>query len=230
MDFSKYKKIGLVVAMDKEVIPFLKGIGQNEIKEKIANYEISRFFVKDKEIILIKSGIGEIYASSSTQLLITKYNVDLILNFGVSGSLDKKVGVLSTVLVKGVVHYDFDLSKIDNVVVGQYPNYSSPIIDATCEAFNIVANYYSDIEQVICASADKFVEDKEVKEHLKNTYNASVCDMECAGVLLTCKNNNIPQIIIKTVSDGEGGVEEYNKRVNEATQKYISIVKDIIGI
>ena len=52
--------------------------------------------------------------------------------------------------------------------------------------------------------------------------------MESAGVLLTCKNNDIPALIIKSVSDGKGGANEYAKRVNEALQVYINIVKDIL--
>ena len=70
---------------------------------------------------LNKIRIGEIYAAGATQLLISRYGVEAVINFGVSGSLIEEVGVLNTVLVEGIVHYDFDLSPIDNVSVGQYP-------------------------------------------------------------------------------------------------------------
>ncbi len=225
---DKYKKIGLVVAMDKEVTPFLQSLVQTKKEICIGNYKVVNFTVNNKEIYLIKSGIGEIFASSATQLLISKFGVELILNFGVSGSLDEKIGLLSTVFIKGVVHYDFDLSQIDDVVVGQYPNYDSPIIDAESDLLEKVCIKYPNVKRVICASADKFVADEKVKEYLNATFNASICDMESAGVLLTCKNNAIPALIIKSISDGKGGAEEFNKRVKEASSVYIEIIKDIL--
>ncbi len=225
---KEYKNIGLVVAMEKEVLPFIRSLGVQEKYEKINNYDLYHFEYNGKNVHLIKSGIGEIYGASATQLLITKYNVELIINFGVSGSLDENIGVLSMVFVKGVVHYDFDLSPIDNVKVGQYPNYDSAIIEVESDIFNKVCEKYPNIERVICASADKFVADESIKDKLNKTYNAKVCDMESAGVLLTCKNNDIPALIIKSVSDGKGGANEYAKRVNEALQVYINIVKDIL--
>ena len=54
--------------------------------------------------------------------------------------------------------------------------------------------------------------------------------MECAGILLTCKNNNVPAFIIKSISDGKGGAEEFNKRVKEASTVYLGIIKDILNI
>ena len=84
------------------------------------------------------------------------------------------------------------------------------------------------VNEVICASADKFVDKKSIKEHLYATFGASVCDMESAGVLLTAKGADIPCIIIKAVSDGEGGAEEFMALVNKASKRYISAVNKII--
>lgn len=227
---NTYKKIGLVVAMDKEITPFLQSLVQTKNQISIGNYNITNFEINGKEIYLIKSGIGEIFASSATQLLITKFGVELVLNFGVSGSLDEEIGLLSTVFIKGVVHYDFDLSQIDDVKVGQYPNYDSPIISVENDFYNDITKKYPNIKTVICASADKFVADEKIKDYLNKTYGASVCDMESAGVLLTCNNNDIPTFIIKSISDGKGGAEEFNKRVKDASKVYLDIIKQILSV
>ncbi|MBO5712994.1 MAG: 5'-methylthioadenosine/S-adenosylhomocysteine nucleosidase, partial [Clostridia bacterium] len=174
------------------------------------------------------SGIGEIYASGATQTLITKYEVDAILNFGVCGSLVDGVAVEDTVFVDGVVHYDFDLSKIDDVKVGQYPNYDSPVIKIENELLSLAKNSFKDVKTAICASADKFVADEGVKENLNAKFGASLCDMECAGVLLTSLNANVPVLIIKAVSDGKGGAEEFNRRVNSSAKVYIDTVNKLV--
>ena len=90
------KKIGMVVAMEKEVTPFLEKQGGYE-EIKISGFTVKKFNLHNKEIYLIKSGIGEIYASCATQLLITAFNVDAIFNFGVCGSLVDGVAVEDTV-------------------------------------------------------------------------------------------------------------------------------------
>ena len=222
------KKIGMVVAMDKEVTPFLEKVGNVISNETVGGFNVKKFLLGGKEIYLIKSGIGEIYASGATQTLITKYEVDAILNFGVCGSLVDGVAVEDTVFVDGVVHYDFDLSKIDDVKVGQYPNYDSPVIKIENELLSLAKNSFKDVKTAICASADKFVADEDVKENLNAKFGASVCDMECAGVLLTSLNANVPVLIIKAVSDGKGGAEEFNRRVNSSAKVYIDTVNKLV--
>lgn len=225
---QSFKTIGMVVAMDKEVNPFLQSVGKQVSIEKKGAFEIYTYQIQDKTVYLVKSGIGEIFASSATQLLISEYKVDVILNFGVCGSLVKEVDVMQTVIVSGVVHYDFDLSLIDDVKVGQYPNQLSPIIETDKNLIELLKGVMSGVKEVVCASADKFVAKPEDKARLYNDFGAKVCDMECAGVLLTASNYNIPTAIIKAVSDGEGGAEEFNKRVHEASKAYISALLKLV--
>ena len=82
---KKIKTIGMVVAMDKEIKPFLQSVGKPILAKKNGQFEVFGYKTKGKKIYLIKSGIGDIYASSATQLLISEYKVDLIMNFGVCG-------------------------------------------------------------------------------------------------------------------------------------------------
>jgi len=225
---SKVKSIGMVVAMDKEILPVLSSIGKELSSEQKGPFKIFKYELYGKTIYLVRSGIGEIFASSATQMLISEYDVDIIMNFGVCGSLIKSVGVFDSVVVSGVVHYDFDLTGMDDVVVGQYPNESSPIIKTDENLLKLCQKVMVNCQTVICASADKFVSDKKVKEHLNATFGAKVCDMESAGVLFTARGYNVPCVIIKAVSDGEGGAEEFNLCVHKASLQYIDALKEIV--
>ncbi len=228
MSRKNYKTIGMVVAMDKEILPFLTKVGVAKKTYEIGGYAIFFYKIKGKKVYLIKSGIGEIYASSATSILINVFKCDLILNFGVCGSLVDDISVLDAVVVNGVVHYDFDLSEIDDVLVGQYPTYDSPIIDTNSDLVDMAISINGNLKGVICASADKFVSKDKVKKSLNKTFKASVCDMECAGILLTCNNAKVPCLIIKAVSDGKGGADEFNRRVKTASQVYIDTVNEIL--
>lgn len=228
MSTSAVKSIGMVVAMDKEILPVLSSIGKELKSEQKGCFKVFCYELYGKNVYLVRSGIGEIFAAAATQMLISEYKVDVIMNFGVCGSLIKSVGVLDTVIVGGVVHYDFDLTGIDDVVVGQYPSEKTPVIKTDENLLSTCKKVMEGAEVVICASADKFVSDGSIKENLNKTFGAKVCDMESAGVLLTAKGYNIPCVIIKAVSDGEGGAEEFNACVHKASLQYVDALKEII--
>ena len=77
--------VGIVVAMDKEVAPFLKGKNATEIR--YGKYSVFNFKLAGKDIYLIRQySVGEICAAGATQILITKFGADVILNFGVVGA------------------------------------------------------------------------------------------------------------------------------------------------
>ena len=222
------KRIGMVVAMRKEILPFIENSGVEVFNESVGKYQISYFKYFHKEIYIVESGVGEIYAAGATQLLISKYNVEAIINFGVCGLLNDKLNLLETVLVEGVVHYDFDLSAIDDVPSCQYPDMDT-VISCKNKLFDIVEKI-SPIQKVICASGDKFIADEKMKYDLFVDFGASICEMESAGVALTCLNNNIPFAVIKAVSDGKGGVDEYRKLVMSASKSYIELIYKVLEV
>lgn len=80
-------KIGLIIATDDEFETIVKGFNV-DIKENFNEvYPTYLLKINNHDVYVAKSGIGEISAASLTQFLITKYNVELILNYGVVGAL-----------------------------------------------------------------------------------------------------------------------------------------------
>ena len=113
------KKIGVIAAMEKELIPLISGIGQME-RISAFPYAVSRVKAKDSELFFVQSGIGEISAGAATQYLITAYGCEEIWNFGVVGGLTDAMDYNHVAAVERVVHYAFDLTAIDPVEKGQY--------------------------------------------------------------------------------------------------------------
>ena len=223
------KKIGMVVALEKELKAFLEKQTVEIKEEKSGAFSVIEFTLGKNEVICVKSGVGEIFAAAATQYLITAYKPDIIINFGVCGSLTKSLGLEKVALINGVVHYAFDTSAVDNVEAGRYEQFDDVVIK-TDE--NLLAKALKaageNLPCVICASADKFVADKDEKTYLKNTFGASVCEMESAGVLITCRNAGVPCLIIKAVSDGEGGAEDYVKLARRAAGQYAGLITKLL--
>lgn len=214
-------KIGIFTAMQKEATSFLQGA---YTKTTDGAFEVYSFKLGSVDAVLCcPPSVGEIAAAAACQLLITKYGVDCILNFGVVGALTRDVALTDYVLVGDVVHYDMDTSQIDDWPKAYYA-YFDGISIACSEKLLGKAKAITNYPIVRCASADKFVGDATQKSQLNAEYGANICDMESAGILFTCKFNNVPCLMVKCISDSLfGGKEEYKVTVLRATKGFFDL-------
>lgn len=206
-------KIGIIVATEKEQQPFEEIFGKPH-SYHFGTYDVTKYLLDlTTAVFLVRSGFGEIAATSATQYLIDRFQVEAIINYGAVGSLrdDHRIGEIG--FISKVVHYDFDISATGHYGVGEYPGkgtYLQPIKDAVPKA----VMRQKHLTEFVCASADKFVAGGRLKRELRKDFNADVCDMETAGILLTCNKNNVPVTFIKTISDGvDEGSEAFNRNV-----------------
>ena len=218
-------KIGIVVATKRELGAFLDVFG-HPLMYSVSSYLIYSWRpMPNKEIYAVLSGVGEIAAAASTQYLIDEYQVDRIINYGVVGGLvyyeNKK-----PFLVDRVVHYDFDMTFGTDLKVGQYPE-SDVFIEPEQSAF--LSSELVGIDRLACASADKIVGGGEPKKRLRREFKTEACDMESAGILITCNRNRIPCTIIKAISDGlNEDVEAFERNADEAARNCVELINRLI--
>lgn len=223
-------KIGMIVAVADEVAAMLKKIGTPVSEENFPGYTVRMYLVNGHELYVTKSGAGEISAAAATQMLISVYQVSLIVNFGVVGGLVPEMSLTSTAVVEKAVHYDFDTSAIDGYEIGRYSEYPDVYIPASEELVKMALEIEPSLKKVVCASADKFVASAEAKTALNEQFGAHICDMETAGILLTANRNGIPALLIKAVSDSvDGGAEEFAKMISNAAYVCISVMMKILA-
>lgn len=216
-------KIGMIVAMNDEVDALLRKVGSPLRTDEFGGYAVHVYTVGKNELFVVKSGVGEIYAAAATQMLITKYDIGMIVNFGICGGLTPDMALKRAVVVEKVVHYDFDTSAVDNCEPGIYPDYPDIYIPTSAELVSAALEADPGLEKVICASADKFVADPERKAELNRLYGAKICEMESAGILLTANRAGVPVLMIKAVSDSVGGgADEFICMVNEAAESCVA--------
>ena len=221
------KDIGMVVAVEIDAV---LNKYESPIQElKFTGYSVFQYKLGEANLFVVHSGAGEIAASMATQFLITQFNVDLIVNFGVVGGLTQEMTLVKTCIVESVVHYDFDTSDANGNDVGKYSAYPSVYIPTTKEIVDKALAIEPSLRKVICASGDKFIGKRERKEDLHNIYRADICEMEAAGIVLTCHRNKTPCLLIKTVSDSvTGGAKEFRETFNESARICIEITNKIL--
>lgn len=221
------KKIGMIVAIEMNSVH--NRYGSAEKIENRENYDLYSYEMPNGRLYVLHCGIGELAAAAGTQFLISRYQVDLIVNFGVVGGLTDEMSKQKVCLVEQVVHHDFDLSEFEPVKPGQYPAYPDVFLPATPELIEKAAALHPELKRVVCASGDQFVGSAEKKKALHERFSADICEMEAAGILLTCLHNAVPCLLVKAVSDGlEGGAAECNRELDRASELCLRIVDEII--
>ena len=221
------KNIGMVVAVEMDAV--LSRYGAPSEKRRVAGFEVYTYTGEDYTIYALNSGAGEIAAAAATQLLISVFHADLILNFGVVGGLTEEMAKARICVVESVVHYDFDTSEAGWAEPARYLDYPTAYIPASAALVERALSIEPRLKKVICASADKFVGKAERKRELHALYGAEICEMEAAGIVLTCNRSGVPCLLIKTVSDGiEGGAEEFNAELQRSAALCLAVADKII--
>ena len=202
------KKIGVVVAIEVDAVLGKYGEPKESLKKRGNTVHV--YENEDFTMYVLDSGAGEIASAAGTQLLISEFGVDMIINFGVVGALTEEMTTAELCVVEKVIHYDLDTTNWLNLPRGQYPDQPSAYVPADAVLLNKALEINPSLKKVTCASADKFVDAADTKRELHEKYGADICEMEAAGIVLTCARNNVPCLLIKAISDSlTGGGAEF---------------------
>ena len=224
------KRIGLVIATNREYsIIFNDETIKSEIVEE-KPFNIHKLSINNKEIYAIKSDIGEINAALATQYLINKYEVELILNYGVVGSLKDNLEVRNVVFVNRIFDYELDISALDGPR-GYRKEFDDTYVYPSKELLKKIKPYFQNIPEVTCASGNKFISDEGEKEFLAKEFEADICEMEALGIAIAAHKYNVPTLFVKGVSDSKsGGASEFEKMIIESSECTFKILLKITEI
>ena len=202
------KKIGVLVAI--EIDSVLHNYGDPYETTELCGFQIMHYENEAFIMYVLNAGAGELAAAAGTELLIARYGVDMIVNFGVVGALTEEMAKAEHCIVSRVIHYDFCGRSWLGLPDGQYPGRGTPYYETTPELVARAQALDPGLKAVVCASADKFGDTIEAKKRLHELYGADICEMEAAGVVITAERCGVPCLVIKAVSDGlSGGAEEF---------------------
>lgn len=220
-------KIGIVIAIARELKSFLESDFTIETIEKNGR-EVYKTVVNSNEVFAVKSGYGEIDAAAATQLLITGFDCEVILNFGVTGALDRTSKVDDLFVVTKAINHDYDVSPIDPVKLHQYEEFSDEFIPMDQGLIEFAKSLYPNLRDAVVASGDRFVVLPEDKTALAGL-GCNICDMEIAAIARISYLNGVRALSIKCISDtfdGDGG--DFNENVTKSANKAFKLMEDIL--
>ncbi len=209
---------GIVVALKSECKFFLNTL-ENKKQIKLADKETYTGTINGKDCIISISGIGKVSAGLTTQLLIDKFHVDFILNFGTCGGMNNSVNILNYYAIDKCCQFDFDLRELDDVPLGYIQEYDTVY-------FNCQTNGLEFLQTSRVASADRFNNNLEDIQSI-NDLGCSLRDMEGGAIAQVCASNNVPLFMIKGISDVFGSQtaqEQFYKNLNTVAQGFSAVI------
>ncbi len=224
-------RIGIIGAMDEEIYN-LKNEMEIEEAKTVAGMDFYTGAIEDKEIILVRCGIGKVNAAICTQILISIFDVKTIINTGVAGAIKDDLDVLDIVISTDVQQHDFDVTGFGyklGVIPGMkkyiFPADEDLIQKAVYASKKVLSNNKVNRGRIV--SGDIFVSDVKLKQYLLENFGAYCTEMEGAAIGHTCYVNNIPFVIIRAMSDRADGSahDNFNRFVYQAANYSKDIVK-----
>ena len=220
------KTIGVIGAMPTEVT-LLRDRLSNLKTEKVAGLEIFIGELHDKNVVVCQSGMGKVAAGAATQVLITKYGVDAIINSGIAGNTSKEITVGDVVISNEVTYHDAEISMINQ----HYPYLDRYTADANMvqAAKKACGETHTAAITGLIASGDKFIGDSETKNKIIEFCNPNCVEMEGAAIAHIASKNDVPFVIIRAMSDDadeDGRAKLTNKEFS--LNEYVKTATDIV--
>lgn len=192
------KTIGVIGAMPEEVTLLTNKLS-SLTTENVAGLTVYKGSLHEKTVVVCQSGMGKVAAAAAAQVLITKYQLDAIINSGIAGNLSSKITVGDLVLSKEVTYHDAQIDMIKKA----YPFMDSYIGDERLLKAAEKACKEKGVNYIIgkVATGDQFICDKDIKANIKKSFSPDCVEMEGAAIAHVACKNDVPFLIVRSMSD-----------------------------
>jgi len=228
------KYIGIIADMDEEILSIKKIMKDISIKEI---YELNLIMgkINNKDVVLVKCGVGKVNAARTTQILIDNFEIEYLINVGTAGSLNENIEIGDVVIGKKLVQHDFDVTAAGRekgyiTDIGKYFYSDKNLIEKSRETIQKMDEGFNQFIGTI-ATGDIFVQEVSVKDAIKKEFQADCVEMEGAAIAQICTLAKIPFIVIRSISDKPNGNNaiDFEKYLSLACERYAKFIDFFIN-
>ena len=235
MEDRSQLKIGIIGAMETEV-ELLRGEAGAASHACVAGMDFCEGVFDGKPVVIAQCGVGKVNAAICAQIMITRFQVNRIINTGVAGSLDLRVRIGDLVISADAVQHDMDARPL-GCRQGEIPYSDLSVFPADPDLRRIARAAAEEIEPEIgifegrICSGDQFIASRESKRMIKQEFDGLCCEMEGAAIAQVCHVNRVPWVILRAISDCADDSEEvsYAQFVDKAARTSARIVRSFIA-
>lgn len=223
-------RIGLICAMESEMSNIISAL-ENPASQHYAGCDFYTGHIGQYDIVLAKCGVGKVNAARCTQIMIDRYDITLMINSGIAGSIAPGPAIGDVVIATDLVQHDFDTTPV-GYVRGYIPGNgdgTKPTFYAADESLSqklADAASGNNIHFGRIASGDQFIGDLNDKLDIADTFCAIAVEMEGAAVAQTASSSGIPFAVLRVISDlADGNEHDYTP---ELEKKYAGLSADVV--
>ena len=225
--------LGIIGAMSEELEILLKDM-QLESQKVIANMTFNKGKLWNQDVVAVVCGIGKVNAAICTQILISEFGANKVINVGVAGGIGKEIYPGDVVIANNLVEHDMDCSVFGDAI-GQVPRMNTfdfkcdeTLVSLAQEACKKVGEIKTFVGRIV--SGDQFIASVEKIQWLEKEFKALSCEMEGASIAHTCYVNNVPFVVIRSISDNanNGAHMDYEKFTPIAVKNSTKILKRML--
>ena len=197
--------IGIIGAMEEEVSVLKEMMTVEEVVD-YASMTFCKGVLCGKDVVIVRSGIGKVNAGICAQILVDKFNAEMLINTGIAGSLDAAIDIGDMVI------------STDSALVEK-------ALEANREANPEIQTFTGRI-----VSGDEFVASQEVKNKLVTVFQGRCTEMEGAAIAHAAYLNQVPCVIIRAISDKADNSAEMDYPTFEklAIERSVKLVKNLL--
>lgn len=205
--------IGIVGAMDEEIALLLEQLSDMKEEVQVGN----RFYsgqLHGHQVVICKSGVGKVNAAITTQVLVDRYQIKRLLFTGVAGAVAPSLNIGDLVISTACIQHDMDVTAL-GYKRGQIPYQETSTFEADDELVTVAERvcqqlFAGQYMKGIVLSGDQFIANPEQVRELYEVFNGACTEMEGAAVAQACMVNDIPFVIIRSMSDKADGSAHVN--------------------
>lgn len=198
-------KVGIIGAMDEEVSQLKDKMTDVKVKSK-AGMDFYSGLLMGKEVVIVRSGIGKVNAAVCTQILIDDFDVTVVINTGIAGSLKAEINIGDMVLSTDTLQHDLDATAF-GYDYGIIPRMDTSVFIADEKIVQLAYKICKEVNPEIgvflgrVVSGDQFIGDKQKKDWIADRFSGYCTEMEGAAIAQTAYLNHVPFLVVRAISD-----------------------------
>ncbi len=207
--------IAVLGVFEIEIDPLKKNLHILETGE-IVGRTFYRGVVGPNEVVTTYGFIGKVETALITQAVIDKFHPTAVIFTGAAGALSNFLKIGDIVI--GDEYFEYDLGRRDGKV---------EIIEASVKLVELVEEHIDWCVVGRIATGDSFIQDEDLKRHIRKLTGAIAVDMDSAAMAKVCKENKVPFVAVKTIVDAcsvEEFHENYTTLAKRSSSKLIKII------
>ncbi len=193
--------IGAVIAMQSEAEILLSEM-KIQRSLTISGKPVHVGTAYGKDVAVCVCGVGKVNAAIGAQLLISKFDAEVLLNFGVAGGLNDGTKLCNVYQIGKAVQFDFDLTQLNGTKIGTLDEYT--------ENYLPLNGFKHPFPVKKLGTSDRFNDSPVDYKLLTEELGADIRDMEGAAIVQTAIGAKLPVYSVKAISDvaGSGSTTE----------------------